>query len=218
MPERCHALARAACAGLDTKKKTLSASEQDPVERAAWRWQATLLFDAASLVFVDESGANKALCPRYGYAPKGERCHGQAPRNRGRNTSLLAAMGPQGLLATRTVAGSTNKAVFLAYLEEVLCPALRPGQTVVLDNLCVHKNEAVRAKIEAAGCRLWFLPAYSPDFNPIEHAFAKLKQGLRKAKARTQEALEAAIAAALATITAQDARGWFKHCEFPLPA
>ena len=87
---------------------------------------------------------------------------------------------------------------------------------VVLDNLSVHKNEAVRQKIEAAGCRLLFLPAYSPDFNPIEHAFAKLKQFLRKAKARTQETLEAAIAAGLATITAQDVGGWFKHCQFPL--
>ena len=166
---------------------------------------------------MDESGANRALCPRYGYAPKGERSCGHAPRNRGANTSLLAALGPQGLLASMTVEGSTNKEVFLSYLQNVLCPALRPGQTVIMDNLAVHKNEAVRAQIEACGCRLWFLPSYSPDFNPIEHAFAKLKHSLRQAKARTQEALEAAIAAALATITAQDARGWFKHCEFPLP-
>ena len=176
-----------------------------------------MLLPAADLVFVDESGANRALCPRYGYAPKGERSCGQAPRNRGRNTSLLAAMSPLGLVATMTVEGSTNTDVFLTYLQNVLCPALRPGQTVILDNLSVHKNEAVRQEIEAAGCRLVFLPAYSPDFNPIEHAFAKLKQFLRKAKARTQEALETAIAAGLATITDQDARGWFKHCEFPLP-
>ena len=167
---------------------------------------------------MDESGANRALHPRYGYAPKGERCHGQAPRNRGRNTSILAALSPAGLLATMTVEGSTNKEVFLTYLENVLCPALRPGQTVILDNLSVHKNEQVREKIEAAGCRLWFLPAYSPDFNPIEHAFAKLKAFLRKAKARTQETLEAAITAGLATVTAQNAHGWFKHCEFPLPS
>ena len=169
-------------------------------------------------MFVDESGASKALHPRYGYAPRGQRCHGQAPRNRGRNTSILAAMSHQGLVGTMTVEGSTNTEVFLTYLDRVLCPALRPGQVVVLDNLSVHKNAAVQAKIEAAGCRLLFLPAYRPDFNPIEHAFAKLKQHLRKAKARTQETLEAAIAAGLATITAQDARGWFKHCEFPLPA
>ena len=167
---------------------------------------------------MDESGSNKALAPRYGYAPKGARSPGQVPRNRGKNTSILAAINGAGLVGTMTVAGATNKEVFWTYLERVLCPALRPGQIVVMDNLAAHKNETVREKIEACGCSLLFLPAYSPDFNPIEHAFAKLKQFLRKAKARTQEALEAAITAALATITAQDARGWFKHCEFPLPA
>ena len=163
-------------------------------------------------LFVDESGSNKALCPRYGYAPKGERSHGTAPRNRGRNTSILAAMGAGGLVGTMTVEGATNPEVFLTCLDQVLCPALRAGQVVIMDNLSVHKNDAVRERIEACGCQLVFLPAYSPDFHPIEHAFAKLKAFLRKAKARTQETLEAAIAAGLATITAQDARGWFKHC------
>lgn len=171
---------------------------------------------APDLVFVDESGANRSLYPLYGWAPRGQRAHGQAPRNRGPNTSLLAAMDKDGLVATMTVEGSTNKEVFLAYLEHVLCPRLCPGQTVILDNLSVHKNEAVREKIEACGCRLVFLPAYSPDFNPIEHAFSKLKNFLRKAKARTQQALEAAIAAALATLTSEDARGWFSHCGFPI--
>ena len=183
-----------------------------------WRWhQAQFALPSEQLVFVDESGSNKAMAPRYGYAPKGERSLGKVPRNRGRNTSMLAAMNPQGLVGTMTVEGTTNKEVFLTYLEEVLCPALRPGQIVIMDNLAVHKNEFVRERIEGAGCRLLFLPAYSPDFNPIEHAFSKLKGFLRKAKARTQEALEAAITAGLATITAQDAQGWFKHCEFPLP-
>jgi len=167
---------------------------------------------------VDESGSNQALAPRYGYAPKGERSHGQVPRNRGRNTSILAAMGSAGLVGTMIVEGATNKEVFWTYLDQVLCPALRPGQIVVMDNLAAHKNDVVREKIEAVGCRLLFLPAYSPDFNPIEHAFAKLKAFLRKARARTQEALEVAIAAGLATITAQNAQGWFRHCQFPLHA
>lgn len=185
----------------------------------AWRWQqAWLGLEAKTLVFLDESGSNKAMAPRYGYAPKGERSHGQVPRNRGRNTSILAAMSHQGMVGTMVVEGATNTEVLLTYLEEVLCPALQPGQIVVLDNLAAHKNERVRERIEAAGCRLLFLPAYSPDFNPIEHAFAKLKAFLRKARARTQETLEAAIAAGLATVTAKDARGWFKHCQFPLPA
>ena len=185
----------------------------------AWRWQqAWLGLRAEDLVFVDESGSNKALAPRYGYAPKGARSHGRVPRNRGRNTSILAAMSREGVVGTMTVEGATNTEVFLTYVKEVLCPVLRPGQIVVLDNLAAHKNEAVREKVEAAGCHLLFLPAYSPDFNPIEHAFAKLKACLRKAKARTQEALEDAIAAGLSTITAKDACGWFKHCQFPLPA
>ena len=121
-------------------------------------------------------------------------------------------MGAEALVGTMTIEGATNTEVFLTYLDQVLCPALRPGQTVIMDNLSVHKNEAVREKIEACGCRLIFLPAYSPDFNPIEPAFAKLKAFLRKAKARTQETLETAIAAGFATLTPKDARGWFKHC------
>ena len=140
------------------------------------------------------------MAPRFGYAPKGERSHGKVPRNRGRNPSILATLGPQGLVGTMTVEGATNTEGILTYLNEVLCPALRPGQIVVLDNLAAHKNQAVRERIEACGCRLLFLPAYSPDFNPIEHAFAKLKACLRKAKARTQETLEAAIAAGLAEL------------------
>ena len=194
----------------------MSACEQDPLERLAWRWQQTWLgLRAEDLVFVDESGSNQALAPRFGYAPKGERSHGSVPRNRGRNTSILAALGADGLAGTMTVEGATNKEVFWTYLDQVLCPALRPGQIIVMDNLAAHKNETVREKLEAAGCRLLFLPAYSPDFNPIEMAFSKLKAGLRKARARTQKTLEAAIAAGLATITSKDARGWFKHCGFP---
>lgn len=165
---------------------------------------------------MDESGANRALGTLYGWAPRGQRALGQVPRNRGKNTSILAAMSARGLVANMTIEGSTNKEVFLVYLKEVLCPALRPGQVVIMDNLSVHKNQAVREQIEAAGCRLVYLPAYSPDFNPIEHAFSKLKGFLRKAKARTQEALEAAITEGLATINADNARAWFKHCQFPI--
>jgi transposase len=163
---------------------------------------------------VDESGANLALAPRYGWAPRGERAWGKAPTNRGKNTTLLAAMTPEGLLASLRVEGAANTEVFLTYLDKVLCPALRPGQTVVMDNLSVHKATAVRGRIEARGCRLLFLPRYSPDFNPIEGAFSKLKAFLRRAQARTREALEAAIDAGLQTITARDAQGWFKHCGY----
>jgi transposase len=116
-----------------------------------------------------------------------------------------------------TLPGAVDARAFAAYVREVLAPTLVPVQTVVLDNLSVHRDAAVRRAIEARGCRLLFLPAYSPDLSPIELAFAKLKEALRRAAARTQEALEAAIAAALETITAADARGWFRHCGYRVP-
>ena len=155
---------------------------------------------------------------RYGWALRGQRAWGQAPTNRGKNTTLLAAMTHEGLLASMTVEGAANTDALLTYLDAVLCPALPPGRIVVMDNLQVHKAEAVRQRIEACGCRLVFLPRYSPDFNPIEGAFSKLKTFLRRVQARTREGLEAAIAAGLHTITAQDARGWFEHCGYPLTA
>lgn len=170
------------------------------------------------MVFVDESGSNLALASRYGWAPKGQRAWGKAPTNRGQNTTVLAAMSSEGLLKTMTVEGPADTEAFLIYLEGLLCPTLRPGQIVLMDNLRVHKGQAVRERIEACGCQLVFLPRYSPDFNPIEGAFSKLKTFLRRVGARTREALEAAIGEGLQTITAQDARGWFGHCGYPLTA
>jgi transposase len=170
------------------------------------------------LVFVDESGSNLAMALRYGWALDGERALGKAPTNRGKNTTLFAAMSHEGLLASMMVEGAANTEAFLTYLDAVLCPALRPGKVVVMDNLRVHKAQAVRQRIEACNCRLVFLPRYSPDFNPIEGAFSKLKTFLRRVQARTREALEVAIGAGLQTITAQDARGWFKHYGYSLTA
>jgi transposase len=125
------------------------------------------------------------MTPRRARAPRGERAVGAAPRNHGSNVTLLAALGPTGIAAPLVVEGAADGLAFAAYVREVLAPALRPGQVVVLDNLGAHKGEAARAAIEAAGCRLLFLPAYSPDFNPIELAFAKLKEHLRRIGART---------------------------------
>jgi transposase len=113
-----------------------------------------------------------------------------------------------------TLEGAANSEVFLIYLDKVLCPSLHSGQTVVMDNLNVHRAAAVRQRIEARECQLVFLPPYSPDFNPIEEAFSKLKHYLRRAKARTRERLEGAIDEASQRITAQDARHWFTHCGF----
>ncbi len=168
-------------------------------------------------MFVDESGANLAMTPRRARAPRGQRTYGAVPRNRGGNTTLIAALTPAGLGPAMTLAGAADGPAFTAYVRAFLAPALVPGQIVVLDNRAVHKGAAIRRLIQARGCRLLFLPPYSPDFAPIEHAFGKLKEHLRRAEARTREALDAAIATALDTITAHDAAGWFRHCGYPTP-
>ncbi len=151
-------------------------------------------------------------------APKGERAYGRVPRNRGRNTTLLASMTHEGMGPCLAVVGSTTRAVFEAYVECVLTPSLKPGQVVVMDNLGAHRGHRVRELIEARGCELLFLPPYSPDFNPIEEAFSKLKALLRKSQARTRGTLVEAIGRALWAVSAKDARGWFGHCGYPLGA
>lgn len=140
------------------------------------------------------------------------------PRNRGRNTTLLASMTHEGMGACMAVVGSTKKAVFEAYVEELLAPSLSEGQVVVLDNLGAHRGRKARELVEARGCSLLFLPPYSPDFSPIEEAFSKVKALLRKAQARERGALVEAIGWALSAVTAEDARGWFGHCGYPLGA
>ena len=178
-----------------------------------------LKYDPTRLVFIDESGFNLAMVPLYARALKGQRAYGQVPKNRGENTSLIAALSlDEGISATMTLEGAVDGIAFGVYVREVLAPALRPGQIVVLDNLQVHKNQAVREAIAAQGCELLFLPSYSPDFNPIEQAFSKVKGLLRKAGARSREALVEAMGAALAAVGARDARGFFEHCGYYQPA
>lgn len=164
-------------------------------------WLAQVLkLDPTRLVFIDESGFNLAMTTLYARSPKGQRAHGHVPKNRGDNTSLIAAMSlDEGVMAAMTLSGAVDSVAFEVWLREVLAPQLHPGQVVVLDNLSVHKRQAVRELIEAKGCEVLFLPSYSPDFNPIELAFSKLKAFVRQQKARTREALDEAIAAALKT-------------------
>jgi transposase len=168
-------------------------------------------------VVVDECGSNIALTPLYARAPKGQRARGSVPRNRGKNTTLLASLSLEGIGASMIIEGAANAAAFEAYLEHFLVPSLHPGQIVVMDNLSVHKGARVRQLIEDKGCQLLFLPAYSPDFSPIEETFSKIKAFLRRAGARTHEALEEAICQALETVTSQDAHGWFRHCGYLPP-
>lgn len=153
----------------------------------------------------------------YARAPKGLRAYGSVPRNRGKNTTLIASMTLEGAMGeAMAVEGSTKAHVFEAYVEYFLAPALKEGQIVVMDNLGAHKTDKVKELIEERGCKLWFLPAYSPDLNPIEEAFSKVKAHLRKSAARTQEALLEAMGEALSSITPRDAVGWFAHCGYEL--
>jgi transposase len=147
----------------------------------------------------------------------GQRAYGSVPRNRGANTTLLASFSLEGMGEALMVEGAADTLAFEVDIEQVLGPSLRAGQLVVLDHLSIHTSKRVRQAIEARGCRLLFLPAYSPDLSPIEEAFSKLTADLRRAGTRTPEALQEAIAQGLATITAQDAAGWFAHCGY-LPA
>jgi transposase len=170
--------------------------------------------DARRLVFVDEMGTNTSLSPLYGWAKKGERAYCSVPRNRGPNTTLLSSMSMEGMGPSLAVEGSTNCEVFEIYVERVLSPTLRRGQVVVMDNLSAHKGERVRELIEQQGCELLYLPSYSPDFNPIEEAFSKIKGLIGKAQARTREALLEAMGTTISVVTAQDARGFFEHCGY----
>lgn len=156
------------------------------------------------------------MTPLYARAPRGERAYGSVPRRRGSNVSLIAALNRDGLTAAMTLVGPVDRLAFEVYVERVLAPSLQPGQTVVMDNLSVHKGPRVRRLVEGAGCRLLFLPTYSPDLSPVEGAFSKVKQVLRRAGARTFEALDQATAGAIQAVTARDARGWFGGCGYHL--
>jgi transposase len=150
---------------------------------------------------------------RFARGLKGARVHEDAPEGNWKILTILGAMSLRGMIATMTVEAATDREVFLTYLDEVLCPELRPGDVVVMDNLSSHKVEGVRARIEAMQAELLYLPPYSPDLNPIEKAWAKLKQMLRSSKARTKEALDQAITQCLPEIKPENAQAWFRHKE-----
>jgi transposase len=173
--------------------------------------------DPERLVFVDEMGTNTSLSPLRAWSRKGQRAYGPVPRNRGKNTTLLASMSLEGMGPALAVEGATIAVVFETYVEKALAPNLRPGQVVVVDNLSAHKGARIRALVEARGCQLTYLPAYSPDLNPIEEAFAEVKGILRKAEARSREALIEVMGRALDAITSRDARGFFEHCGYRAP-
>lgn len=196
------------------QKKSPIASERDEDARGLWRWLARH-FDAKRLVFIDESGFNTSMTRLRARAPRGKRAYGKVPRNRGKNQTLIASITLEGGMGeAMCIKGGTDGAVFEAYVEKFLAPSLHEGQVVVLDGLGAHRSERARELIEGRGCDLVFLPPYSPDLNPIEEAFSKIKNIVRKFGARTREALNEAIAEALSEIKLEDVIGWFSHCGY----
>jgi len=202
---------------VSSKKKSLHAAEQDrpdvKAQRIAWR-EKTAELDARRLVFIDESGAKTNMTRLYGRSFNGQRVVDAAPHGHWCTTTMLSAIRVDGSKAPMVIEGPTDADVFEAYVGQVLVQSLGPGDIVVLDNLAPHKQPGVIEAIEATGAEVWFLPPYSPDLNPIEKMWSKIKAFLRKAKARTWDALLAAIKAALQEVTASEARGWFQSCGY----
>jgi len=198
---------------LDLQKKTLGATERDEEARSAFRERLRGV-DPKRLVFVDESSTNIALSPRYARAPKGERASAKAPRNWGKNVTLISSISVEGMGPSMSIEGSSDTESFGLYMREILAPTLKSGQIVLMDNLSVHKGKWVRELIEEKGCQLWLLPSYSPDMNPIEEAFSKVKNLLRRAKARTLEVLFIATGQALKAVSKEDAEGFFEDCGY----
>jgi transposase len=170
--------------------------------------------DPNDVVVIDEFGSNLDMTSRYARAPKGERAVASVPRNTPPNTTTISSLTTSGMGPSLMTVGGVTSELFEAYVEQVLGPTLREGQVVLIDNLSAHKSVRLRELLAARGCRLWYLPSYSPDFSPIELAIAKIKTELRRVGARTREALEAAVAQALTHILPQEARAFFTHCGF----
>ena len=200
-------------AGFSKKKKSLHATERDTEENRQKRAQflAELRQVAPEqLVYLDESGVSTQMTRLYARCLGGQRIRDSVPGGHWKMLTIVGAMDHTGMLAAMTVDAATDGDVFLAFLDQVLCPKLRPGQVVVMDNLSAHKIDGVRQRIEACRARLLYLPPYSPDLNPIEKAWAKLKQLIRSAKARLIDTLHQAVADHLPAIQSHDAQAWFR--------
>jgi transposase len=189
------------------------ASERDEAKRAAFRAQVAPLA-SDRLIFVDETSTHTAMTRRYARAPRGERAYGAVPRNHGANLSVIGALGLRGMIAAMSVDGAVDTEIFDSFVSQVLVPALQPGDVVLLDNLTVHHASTIEQTVSAVGGTVRFLPAYSPDFSPIEPCWAKLKTFLRGYAARTRALLEDALTKALLTLSPEDIRGWFQHCGY----
>jgi transposase len=200
---------------LTRKKKTIHASEAETERVQNLRreyWTTIGEVSLKDLVFIDETGVNLAMNRRYARAFRGKRAYGKCPYNRGSNVTLIGAIALSGFLAPFTFVGWTDKEAFLTYVKEVLAPQLWPGACVVMDNLPAHKTAEVREAITSVGARVEFLSPYSPDFNPIENCWSKVKEFLRSCEQRTYTELDLSITEAINLVTEKDLIGWFTHC------
>lgn len=203
--------------GLTRKKKSVRASEQDrpDIAEARRNWPDTVAgIDPDDLVFLDETGANTTMARTRGYAPLGERVTGSVPLGERRSITFVGGLTAGGLVAPWAFEGAMTGAWFRAYVEQLLVPALRPGMTVVMDNLACHKVAGVAEAIRGAGCRLEYLPPYSPDLNPIENAFSKLKRGLRDFAARTTAGVWNAMRELVKRFSPVECRNYFRHAGY----
>lgn len=175
-------------------------------------WQLVQGIRAKDLIFIDESGINLALVRLFARAPKGKRAHGARPQKRGKNVSLVGAIGLQGLITQVSLIGATDGLTFEAFIARKLVPHLWAGACVVMDNCSIHKREAIAALIHKAKARLIYLPPYSPDFSPLENCWSKIKSLLRSMAATTYPDLASSIADAFDKVSLDDIRGWFTHC------
>jgi transposase len=200
-------------------KKTLKASEQEREEIAERRkkWAGfQKVIQAERLVFLDESSAKTNMTRLRGRSHAGSRCHASAPCGHWKTLTMLSSIRLDGSTECLVVDGAMDKAMFAESIAQILCPTLRANDIVIMDNLSAHKNHKIAECIKGCGAELLYLPPYSPDLNPIEQMWSKVKQLLRGMEARTHEALEKGIAEALDQVCANDAQGWFKNCGYEL--
>jgi DDE superfamily endonuclease len=194
-------------------KKSLAASERVEADRRAFRRRVARL-DRRRLIFTDETGFHLAMTRAYGRAARGERVHQSVPRNHGRGVTLVGSLGLRGLLAPLSLEGALDTMAFDSYVHHVLASQLRPSDIVLLDNLPVHVASQVEAAVAAVKAEVMWLPAYSPDFSPIEECWSKVKALVRGRQPRTPKELDAALGDALAAVTPDDIEGWFRHCGY----
>lgn len=195
------------------EKKSLVANERDEKERHKFR-KMTACFDIGEFVFIDEMGSNLAMTRLYGRAEPGERVVDKIPGDRGENVSTIGAIDINGIRTALSVPGAIDGETMLFFVEDLLAPTLGPGNIVFMDNCSIHKMDEIEEAIEARGAWVIFLPRYSPDLNPIENCWSKVKGILRSLKPRTLEELLDALVEAFSSITVQNILGWFRHCNY----